>query len=1151
MELFKLFGTIAINGAEKANKDIDSVTAHGQQAQGKLGKALTDISDQSTQSESKISKVLSTIGKGLGAVGKAAMAVGKVAATGIAAGTAALVALGKQSISAYSDYEQLVGGVETLFGTRGAKSIEEYAEIVGKSVDQVGAEYEMLQQAQSVTLENAANAYKTAGLSANEYMETATSLAAALNQSSESQLESARLADQAIIDMSDNANKMGTSMEAIQNAYNGFSKQNYTMLDNLKLGYGGTKEEMERLLADAEKLSGIHYDISSFSDVTEAIHVIQNEIGITGTTAKEAASTIQGSVGMMKSAWQNLVAGMADQNADLDGLIQNFVESVTAVGENILPKIQTFLSSAVGGIAQLAPQLINMVSNLITDILPSVIDGAVNIINAVVGVLPQLMDALINALPTLIDGIMQLADGIIGALPQIMQTISAALPTFIPQIIDGLVSLVMMLIEMLPQIIQPIIDNLPAIIISVVEALVNNLPVLINGCVQLVLALVAAIPQIIQALVAAMPTVIRLLVSALINSIPQLIAGIIQIVAAIIQQLPSILASLLMYFVNYAKGIVLGIKDVFEPIVNWFSELFSKAWTGIQNIWNTVVGWFQGIWDGITAVFSTVGSWFGDRFNEAITSIQNIWSGIGEWFQGIWANIKNAFNFSEMADIGKNMLEGLWNGVMGTWDWLLGKLKEWCGSVLNAIKGWFGIQSPSKVMKEQVGNNIAFGVGLGISEKTKWVIDVVKKFSNNIKDAFVNRHGFDIKSPSNWAKKVGEFICQDLAIGITSTKDAVINSINDLVTDSRSEYEKVMDEMNAALLSSEKKYNDESERLKDSKSEADKAYLEQLKKVAEEERKIYDANVKDAQNAKNKVIESFKTIVQNAIDSVAELESVENAFMERLRDPLYLTQNVKIIGLEDNDIEYNRLADISEQTAAIEEYAEMLDKLKKRENITPEFFNMIRNMSFEEGKEFTQLLLDANDDQFNKFVGDWTRYQEVTMKISKNMYKDEAVDVVSSIGTAFNDFSKNILKIGGNWADEFEAGFTPKFIAMMNSIKTYIESTFSSIINGGTIMFSNSTAMETNWHAKAMNTPMLLDKPTIFGAQNGKLLGGGEAGTEVVSGAETLLEMIRGTVKSELENVKIYLDSGALVGGIAPAMDMSLGNINGLRRRGR
>ncbi|MCQ2399750.1 MAG: PblA, partial [Clostridia bacterium] len=249
-------------------------------------KALKDVGKESENA-----------GKSFEKLGEAAKTAGKVAAVAFTAAAAAVGALVKGALDSYAEYEQLVGGVDTLFKDS-SKTVQEYAN----------------------------NAYKTAGMSANEYMEKAS-----------------EYADRAITDMSDNANKMGTSIESIQNAYGGFAKGNFTMLDNLKLGYGGTKEEMQRLLTDATKLSGVEYDLNSYADVVDAIHVVQTELGITGTTAKEASTTIQGSIASMQGAWANLLTGLADENADIDGLIDNLITSVTTVIGNVLPRIKVII----------------------------------------------------------------------------------------------------------------------------------------------------------------------------------------------------------------------------------------------------------------------------------------------------------------------------------------------------------------------------------------------------------------------------------------------------------------------------------------------------------------------------------------------------------------------------------------------------------------------------------------------------------------------------------------------------------------------------------------------------------------------------------------------------------------------------------------
>lgn len=370
MNIFELFGKIGIDN-KSANKAIDETTGKAEGAHGKLSAVF-------------------------GKIGQLATKAGKVMATGLAIGITALAGLTGAATKHYAEYEQLVGGVETLFGA-GGKSLEEYAQSVGKSVDEASGEYNKLMNAQEDLLNKSKIAYKTAGLSANQYMETATSFSASLIQSVGGDTEkAAKLADQAIIDMSDNANKMGTSMESIQNAYQGFAKQNYTMLDNLKLGYGGTKEEMQRLLDDAEKISGIKYDISSFADVTEAIHVMQEKMGIAGTTSKEAASTISGSIGMVKAAWENFLTGMADPDQDFEGLVGALVDSIDIALGNIIPRLVEALPRLIQGLSQVIQTLAEYLPSILSALLPGLITGATELLGALGSALPSLFMILFD-----------------------------------------------------------------------------------------------------------------------------------------------------------------------------------------------------------------------------------------------------------------------------------------------------------------------------------------------------------------------------------------------------------------------------------------------------------------------------------------------------------------------------------------------------------------------------------------------------------------------------------------------------------------------------------------------------------------------------------------------------------------------------------
>jgi phage-related protein len=468
--------------------------------------------------------------------------------------------LGKQSIEAFAEYEQLIGGVETLF-KESSGTVEEYAN----------------------------NAYKTAGLSANEYMSTVTSFTASLLQSLNGDTAKAsEVADMAITDMADNANKMGTSMESIQTAYQGFAKQQYTMLDNLKLGYGGTKGEMERLLKDATEISGVEYDISNLNDVYQAIHVIQGELGITGTTAKEASQTISGSISAMQSAWQNLLTGMADENADFGGLVSNFVDSILTVGDNLLPRIQVVvqgLGELVGGlITTLLPEIVAVIPPLLESLIPTLIGSIETIISSVNSALPALVSIIFSVLPDLVNSLLamlpevlnvgvmvllSLVDGIGQTLPALIPAVVQAIITIvqnlignIDQLIDAGITLIMGLADGLINAIPVLIDAIPVLIESLLQAIIRNLPKLINSGMDLTLKLVDGIINAIPSIARAIPQIIASIIKALVSGIPQILSTGAQMLDGLIKGLldPQRLWQAVK---NLYNGLVDGIKSVF------------------------------------------------------------------------------------------------------------------------------------------------------------------------------------------------------------------------------------------------------------------------------------------------------------------------------------------------------------------------------------------------------------------------------------------------------------------------------------------------------------------------------------------------------------------------------------------------------------
>lgn len=524
-------------------------------------------------------------------------------ATSVGVAATAITGLVVASTKAYADYEQLVGGVDTLF-KNSSKKLQEYAD----------------------------EAYKTAGMSANEYMSTVTSFSASLLQSLGNDTEKAtEYANQAVIDMSDNANKMGTSMEMIQNAYQGFAKQNYTMLDNLKLGYGGTKEEMERLIEDANRVkeaNGEMADLSieSFADVTEAIHIIQTEMGITGTTAKEADSTITGSLNSVKASWENLMVAMADPNADMSKNFDELIASVKTFGKNVIP---------------IAEEALMGVAELINELLPEIVEGIPAIFEEF---LPILIEAGTNLLTGLITGITENLD-------MLVSTVLTCIMTIVNVIIENLPLILQMGMQLIIQLMLGLAQKAPDLVPQITDMIITMLEIFNENFDQFVLAGIQLILGLIEGLIKSIPT--------------------------IIENLPTILLAIVNFFTA-------------SKLINAGLTLLKGLGTGLIN------------------------------------GIPNLLSNIPK----IIGNMVNAFKekgLRAFADVGKNLVQGLWNGINSAKDWVLDKIKGFGDAILNGIKSFFGISSPSKLMKDEVGKYIAEGVGVGFEDELSNVYDDMQK----------------------------------------------------------------------------------------------------------------------------------------------------------------------------------------------------------------------------------------------------------------------------------------------------------------------------------------------------------------------------------------------------------------------------------------
>lgn len=530
----------------------------------------------------------STIKKGFALAAKAGIAT-------ISAASAGIGAIVKSSASAYADYEQNIGGIETLFKDN-ADTVVKYA----------------------------SEAYKTAGISANDYMQNVTSFSASLLQGlGGDTARAAEIANEAMVDMSDNANKFGTDISSIQNAYQGFAKQNYTMLDNLKLGYGGTAAEMARLindsgvLGDSIKVDEKTVNSVSFDKMIEAIHKVQTDLDITGTTSKEAATTVSGSLSSVKAAWANLMAGMGDKNADLKNLIKEMVSTVKAFAKNILPVIKQALSGVTTLISELAPDIAAELPQLVSDLLPQLIEAGAQIFQALVkGIsdnIGTITQAAITAITTIATALIQNTGPLVQSLATIITTIAQALPTILPDLINAIV-------EQIPTVIQAVIDCMPAIIdgtiqivTAIAEALVDNIDLIIDGAVQIIDALAMSLSD--------SDTAAKLAQSAL-----EIIGT---LTMELLKNLPDILADGILIAVELIKGIAQGMVDYFAPVSDALSDMLID-----------LTDWFSRKWNDFK-------EWGSDMIQAFIDGIKEKWQSLKDTVCDVASSVKDFLGFSE------------------------------------------------------------------------------------------------------------------------------------------------------------------------------------------------------------------------------------------------------------------------------------------------------------------------------------------------------------------------------------------------------------------------------------------------------------------------------------------------------------------------
>ena len=671
--------------------------------------------------------------KGIKNLGNIAQGGLKVLAGSVAGIVAGFGVMTKSALESFASLEQNIGGVETLFKDSAQKVID-----------------------------SAENAYKTAGLSANAYMETVTSFSASLLQSLGNDTEKAAdYADRAIIDMSDNANKMGTSMEMIQNAYQGFAKQNYTMLDNLKLGYGGTASEMYRLLQDAANLneefaSTAKFSMDSkghleanFADITEVIHIVQTEMGITGTTAKEASETISGSIASAKGAFDNFLNGTGSPEA--------LAESMVTAGKNVLK-----------GLGEIVPRLLqtlpevgkliqeNLVNSLSGDSMQKIVEAGKN---AVMSLIDGMLASVPTIIPVALNFVKLIADTVITNVPTLIQKgyellsnlvdgFVKAIPEALPKILDFVQGIGDKLAEAAPILIQKGFELLQ----KLVEGIITAVPILISRVPEIISTFANIINDNFPTILMKGAQLLGQLVLGLIQSIPTLIANIPKIISAIVDTLMAF------QWLNLGRGIIKFLGDGIGAMKDFVVKKGFEILTGLKNTLMNLPSTLANI--GRTAV-----SGLGNAISAGISWVKNA---AGNIVSAIVNTIKSIPG--EMLSIGKDIVKGLWNGISDMTGWVIDKIQGFGESVLGGIKDFFGIHSPSRVMRDEVGKYMAQGVGVGFEKNIP-----IKQMTAGMK------------------KAIGKI--QTAAIGVTSTMPmtakVATKAVTNNYTDTQIDYKKI------------------------------------------------------------------------------------------------------------------------------------------------------------------------------------------------------------------------------------------------------------------------------------------------------------------------------------------------------------------------
>ena len=975
-----------------------------------------------------VSKISSAAKKGL------AITAGAVAGVG-----AALGAMTKQSLDSVSKLEQNVGGVETLF-----------------------------KKSSKTVIANANKAYKTAGMSANEYMQNVTSFSASLLQSCAKNTDkAAKVADMAMIDMSDNANKMGTNMVDIQNAYQGFAKQNYTMLDNLKLGYGGTKTEMERLLADASKISGVKYDINNLADVYNAIHIIQKELGITGTTSKEAATTIEGSMNSAKAAYDNFLngSGSAEELADsIAVMMENIGKNLGEIIPRLAATIPELFSTLWDDMKSEMQQGVQVGAEMITSILLGITEGIPDFLSVCGQVIMSLAGSISSASPQLITAagtaILALGSGIMQALPQMISygvqiitqignAISQAAPELIPKAIEALAQFALGLISALPQLITVGIQ----MITSLAQGLINSIPLLIEYVPQIINSFCAAIDTGLLQLIAAGVKIIANLVIGIVQAIPQLIDALPQIVLAIYNV--SMHINLLSAGANIIKTLASGLKSSGGSVI-------SAAQNIVKFIWNQLVktDWvnlgkmlIQKLVSGIRGMGGSAGSVARSIGQKIFTTISNVnWLSLGKTVisklisgllsllgrmgsaaKSLGTKAVSAFKGINWGSVGSNIVKGIIGGVGAMAGSLLSKMQGLASSALKAAKKALGIKSPSRVFKKEIGKHIVTGIISGVNAEQKNLKKTMEKLCDSAvlsaKKASAKGNFEDIGK--TFKDGLESAIDTQVSKATTSGKNLINKEIKSGKNKETAKYDKQIKSLNKQIKKAKK----------DKKST--KALEKQLAQVKKKKKAITDSYT----NLGKAMITAYSNALKQQGEKIIsqaekQIEELSKEYQEKY-DDLIQKRSDMISKLRST----GSLYDLDGNLEAIKNYQNRIKALKNK--IPDSLMEQILGMDVANANDYMEYLQSLSTKDFKEYISKWNEIYNGSDTFGKSFFKDDINNLGEEYKTALteklNSLKQQLNQIGQNSMKGFISGMKSQTKGMTKAVNSMCDQLIKSM----------------------------------------------------------------------------------------------------------